>query len=207
MGVKSKQRVHDHGEVFTPSDLVLKMLSLLKKQLEPYDSRVLEPACGSGNFLVPILEHKLDSVTNSRNVKRDILDRYYLHALMSIYGIEILSDNVSDCRSNLYEVLEERFRGQFDSDWFDAAENVLRKNIVCGDALLMKSSDGQPIRFSEWKLHEDGSFSMRVFQLDDLVNAELFGPGSLLDRIPQEEVFLPVSEVKGLTLADIGHLL
>ena len=60
--VKSKQRVADHGEVFTPEWLVEAMLDLVKGETERIDSRFLESACGSGNFLVKILQRKLAAV-------------------------------------------------------------------------------------------------------------------------------------------------
>jgi hypothetical protein len=60
--IKSKRRVADHGEVFTPRWLVEKMLDLVKGETERIDSRFLEPACGSGNFLVPVLQRKLAAV-------------------------------------------------------------------------------------------------------------------------------------------------
>jgi N-6 DNA Methylase len=60
--VKSKQRVADHGEVFTPAWMVEAMLDLVKDETQRIDSRVLEPACGSGNFLVQVLRRKLAAV-------------------------------------------------------------------------------------------------------------------------------------------------
>ena len=53
--IRSKQRVADHGEVFTPPWMVEAMLNLVKGETERIDARFLEPACGSGNFLVPVL--------------------------------------------------------------------------------------------------------------------------------------------------------
>jgi type I restriction-modification system DNA methylase subunit len=101
--VKSKQRVADHGEVFTPAWMVEAMLDLLKAETERVDSRFLEPACGSGNFLVQVLRRKLAAVElkfgNSDFEKR----HYALLALMCIYGIELLDDNIAECRANLLE--------------------------------------------------------------------------------------------------------
>ena len=90
--VKSKQRVADHGEVFTPGWMVEDMLDLVKHESERIDSRVLEPACGSGNFLVPVLARKLVTV-QLRHGKSEFEKRHYaLFALMCTYGIELLSD-------------------------------------------------------------------------------------------------------------------
>ena len=60
--IKTKQRVADHVEVFTPSWMVDAMLDLVKAESERIDARFLEPACGSGNFLVRILQWKLAAV-------------------------------------------------------------------------------------------------------------------------------------------------
>src|ERR1700688_3054055 len=105
--IKSKRRVADHGEVFTPQWLVEKMLDLVKGETERIDSRFLETACGSGNFLVPTLRRKLAAV--ELKFGKSIFERqhYGLLALMCIYGIELLADNVSECRANVLEVFAE----------------------------------------------------------------------------------------------------
>src|SRR5271155_5214767 len=102
--VKSKHRVADHGEVFTPAWMVAAMLDLVKGESERIDSRFLEPACGSGNFLVPVLKRKLNTV-HARYGQSDFERRHQsLLALMCIYGIELLDDNVAECRDNLLAV-------------------------------------------------------------------------------------------------------
>ena len=103
--VKSKQRVADHGEVFTPAWLVEAMLDLVKDESERIDSRFLEPACGSGNFLVRILRRKLAAVELMFG-KSDFEKRHYaLLAVMCTYGIELLEDNIAECRAKLPSVL------------------------------------------------------------------------------------------------------
>ncbi|QEG29275.1 hypothetical protein GobsT_40690 [Gemmata obscuriglobus] len=105
--VKSKDRVADHGEVFTPAWLVDAMLDLVKDETERIDSRFLEPACGSGNFLVPVLRRKLAAV-ELKYAKSDFERRHYaILGLMCIYGIELLADNIAECRANLLEVFAE----------------------------------------------------------------------------------------------------
>ena len=99
--VRSRQRVADHGEVFTPGWLVNDMLDLVKSETERIDSRFLEPACGSGNFLIPVLERKLAAV-QARHGRSDFEKRHYaLFAIMCVYGIELLADNAAECRSRL----------------------------------------------------------------------------------------------------------
>src|SRR6476660_164518 len=105
--VKSKQRVADHGEVFTPTWLVEAMLDLVKGETERIDSRFLEPACGSGNFLVEVLRRKLAAV-ELKSGKSEFERRHYaLLGLMCIYGIELLPDNIEECRDNLLEIFAE----------------------------------------------------------------------------------------------------
>src|SRR5205809_1847074 len=104
-GVKSKARVAAHGEVFTPEWMVEAMLDLVKGETERIDSRFLEPACGSGNFLVQILRRKLASV-ELKYSRSDFEKRHYaLLALMCIYGVDLLPDNIVECRANLLEIL------------------------------------------------------------------------------------------------------
>ena len=94
--MKSKKRVADHGEVFTPAWMVEAMLHLVKNETERIDSRFLEPACGSGNFLVQILQRKLAAV-ELKYGKSDFERRHYaLLALMCIYGMELLADNIAE---------------------------------------------------------------------------------------------------------------
>src|SRR2546423_4477768 len=119
--VKSKQRVADHGEVFTPAWMVQAMLDLVKDETERIDSRFLEPACGSGNFLVQILRRKLAAV-ELKYGKSDFERRQYaLLGLMCIYGIELLADNIAECRANVLEIFADCLKlGELD-DLFLAA--------------------------------------------------------------------------------------
>ncbi|HEY9424753.1 MAG TPA: N-6 DNA methylase, partial [Microterricola sp.] len=150
--VKSKQRVADHGEVFTPPEIVEAMIDLVRAEAERIDSRFLEPACGSGNFLVPVLKRKL-AVVDARYGKSEFERRNHaLLALMSIYGIEILSDNVAECRDNLLDVFVSHLGIPSDDELARAAASVLRTNVVHGDALSMETCTTQPrpITFAEW---------------------------------------------------------
>src|SRR6476620_10177795 len=105
--IKSKRRVADHGEVFTPSWLVEKMLDLVKGETARIDSRFLETACGSGNFLVPVLQRKLAAVEIKFGKSDFEKTHYALLAVMCTYGIELLTDNIAECRANMLEVFAE----------------------------------------------------------------------------------------------------
>src|ERR1700736_5443193 len=149
---KSKARVADHGEVFTPAWMVEAMLDLVKDESERIDSRFLEPACGSGNFLVPVLKRKLATVQARYGKNHFEMRHQALLALMCIYGVELLEDNVTECRENLLEVFAEYLKILPGDEWYMAASEVLRANIVHGDALSMttRSEKPQPITFPEW---------------------------------------------------------
>jgi type I restriction-modification system DNA methylase subunit len=114
--IKSKKRVADHGEVFTPPWIVEAMLDLVKGETERIDSRFLEPACGSGNFLVRVLQRKLGAVELKFGKSEFEKQQYALLALMCIYGIELLADNIAECRANLLEIFadsEPQWIGRF----------------------------------------------------------------------------------------------
>src|SRR4051812_32448587 len=128
--VKSKQRVADHGEVFTPGWMVEAMLDLVKGETERIDSRFLEPACGSGNFIVRILQRKLAAV-EVKFEKSDFEKQHYaLLAVMCIYGIELLADNIAECRANLLEILSHYLNLAESEDLYRAAAYVLSQNLV-----------------------------------------------------------------------------
>jgi hypothetical protein len=146
--VTSKQRVADHGEVFTPAWLVEAMLDLIKAESERIDSRVLEPACGSGNFLVQVLRRKLAAV-ELKFGKSDFEKRHYaLFGLMCVYGIELLEDNIAECHKHMLAILTD-YIGHEEQDVCRAAAYVLSQNIVHGDALTMLTGNGRPITFAE----------------------------------------------------------
>ena len=148
--IKSKQRVTDHGEVFTPDWLVEKMLDLVKGETERIDARFLEPACGSGNFLVPILQRKLGAV-ELKFGKSEFEKRHYaLLAVMCAYGVELLEDNIAECRANMLEVFSDYLSLDEADELYRAASYVLSQNLVHGDAMTMRAIDGTPIRVVEW---------------------------------------------------------
>lgn len=185
--IKSKQRVADHGEVFTPQWLVEKMLDLVKGETERIDSRFLEPACGSGNFLVPILQRKLAAVEAKYGKSAFDKKLYALQALACCYGIEMLSDNIAECRANMLEVFAEYLGiGQSD-DFYRAASHVLSLNLVHGDAMTMTAADGGPIMIVEWSyLGKAGRFNRRDFRLDVLTSASGFNERWAVPETKQE---------------------
>jgi hypothetical protein len=202
--IKSRQRVADHGEVFTPDWLVEDMLNLVKDESERIDARFLEPACGSGNFLIPVLKRKLATV-EARYRRSDFEKRHHaLLALMSIYGIELLADNAAECRMNLLDAFSGYLRVGSDSQWYRAAQTVLELNIVRGDALSMTDAGGAPITFPEWAYLGRGRFQRRDFRYQDLAQRSSF-EGTLWERPEAHEAFIPAKHFAPMTLRDLGH--
>src|SRR5438477_1296041 len=203
--VKSKQRVADHGEVFTPAWMVEAMLDLVKGETERIDSRFLEPACGSGNFLVQILRRKL-AVVELKYGKSDFERRHYaLLALMCIYGVELLPDNIAECRANLLEILAEYLKVDESDEPYRAAYYVLSQNLVHGDALTMRAHNGQPITFAEWGYLGKGKFQRRDFRLEALTRmSSLSQEGSLWAHLGKHEVFTPIKAYPPMTARELA---
>jgi len=201
--VRSKQRVADHGEVFTPSWLVNDMLDLVKDETERIDSRFLEPACGSGNFLVPILERKLAAV-QARHGRSDFERRHYaLFALMCVYGIELLADNAAECRENLLETFSRFLKLEPDDVWRRAATAVLAVNIVQGDALKMTDASGEPITFPEWGYLGRGKYQRRDFGYSNLTERASF-QGTLFDAFEEHEIFIPARTYPPMSMQELA---
>lgn len=204
--VKSKQRVADHGEVFTPAWMVEAMLDLVKGETERIDSRFLEPACGSGNFLVEVLRRKLAAV-ELKYGKSDFEKRHYaLLAVMCIYGIELLPDNIAECRANLLEILADYLALDASQDLYQAASYVLSQNLVHGDALTMRTTDGEPITFAEWGYLGKGRFQRRNFRFDVLTGSAAFSAeGSLFAHLSKHELFTPVKTYPPMTVNELAR--
>lgn len=205
--VKSKQRVADHGEVFTPEWMVEAMLNLVKDETERIDSRFLEPACGSGNFLVRILQRKLAAV-ELKYGKSDFEKRHYsLLALMCIYGVELLPDNIAECRANLLEILADYLKLAEGDQLYSAASYVLSQNLVHGNAMTMRTDNDKPITFPEWGYLGKGKFQRRDFRLDTLTQSSaLHAEGSLFSFIDKHEIFRPTKTWPPMTIAELSTL-
>lgn len=203
--IKSKKRVADHGEVFTPPWLVEKMLDLVKGETERIDSRFLEPACGSGNFLVRILQRKLAAV-EAKYGDSDFNKRHYaLLALTSLYGIELLADNIAECRANMLEVFAE-YLGLEDIDvTYLAASHILSLNLIHGDAMTMKDAIGGPINVAEWAYIGKGKFNRRDFRLDVLTGMAGFKEEkSLFAHVGRHEIFQPRKSYPPMTIKQLA---
>jgi hypothetical protein len=206
--VKSKQRVADHGEVFTPPWMVEAMLDLVKDESERIDSRFLEPACGSGNFIVQILRRKLAAVELKYGQSDFERHHFALLGLMCIYGIELLADNIAECRANVLEVFAEYLQLDGADELYRAAAYVLSQNLVHGDALTMRDQSGQAITFAEWGYLGKGKYQRRDFRFDVLTGSSKFSEeGSLFADLGKHEIFTPIKTYPPMTVGELATAL
>lgn len=189
----SKARVVEHGEVYTRPHEVNSMLDLVKQETERIDSRFLEPACGHGNFLTEILRRKLRVVERRYSKSPVEYERYTLLAVGSIYGIDILEDNVIECRGRLFGIVARLFESLFPrEDFLRTIRFVLERNIIHGDALSLTTAgeNPKPIVFSEWSLVNGSMVKRRDFAFHELLSYHGTRGQPLFSDLG-EEVFFP----------------
>lgn len=171
--IKSKTRVREKGEVFTNEREVNAMLDLVKQETERIDSKFLEPACGNGNFLIEIISRKLEVVKSRYKKSQWEYEKNALIAVMSIYGIDIMQDNVVECRKRLFDYFKQEYKSLFktkvNNNYLDIIDFILSKNILCGDALSMKTNCNIPIIFVEWAFVKGSFVQRRDFSYEQLV--------------------------------------
>ena len=194
--VKSRQRVVDHGEVLTGRREVNAMLDLVKQETERIESRFLEPACGTGNFLTAILTRKLDGVERRYGKSQLDYERYAILAVSSIYGIDILDDNVQQCRHRLVGIFEwsysRLFKNKAKNKCREAVRFILERNIIWGNALTLKTVGEKPdyIIFSEWSPVNGSMLKRRDFTFHGLLVHERTKELPLFSDLG-EDVFIP----------------
>lgn len=176
--IKSKERISKHGEVFSGKTEINAMCDLVREETYKIDSRFLEPACGDGNFLCEILERKLEKVHEKYRKHQYDYERMSLIAISSLYGIEILIDNVEQCRKNLYNIWKKNYKSVFkkepDNNLDFSIKFIIEKNIVCGNALTFNFVDenandiNNKIIFSEWAFIKDSTLLKSDYLFEDL---------------------------------------
>jgi len=206
---KSKSRVRDHGEVFTAEREVNAMLDLVKNETERIDSRFLEPACGNGNFLIKILERKLNVVDNAYKRSQWDWEIHAMVAVSSLYGVELLQDNVEECRNRLFDYFKQRYKTLYKSKisnvYLENIRFLLIKNIVCGDALTLLQSDGTPIIFSEWGF-AGSKVTRRDFTMSNLLeSSQKQSKDTLFDLQPEEKLPVPVRQFPAVSYLEIKN--
>lgn len=193
--IKSKARVTNHGEVFTHEREVNGMLDLVKTETERLDSRFLEPACGTGNFLVEILNRKLTVLKQKYKKSQLEYEKYGVIVISSLYGIDLLKDNVDECRSRLLAIFEKEyttiFKHEINNKYVEVLRFILSKNIVCGDALAMSDNKGNPLIFSEWSMpYNDARIKRKEYSFKDIFSPTLLWSFTT-DSDTGERVILP----------------
>jgi len=155
--VVSRQRVEDHGEVYTSEKEVVAMIDLVDQEVVRHEATVLEPACGNGNFLAEVVKRKLKKIADEYRGSQIEFERYGIIAMGCVYGIDILPDNVANCKQRLFDIFEKFYIALFGKKIKDAClqsvKYILNRNIVWGDALTFTKGGDEslPIVFSEWK--------------------------------------------------------
>jgi len=201
--VKSRKRVADHGEVFTSPREVKAMLDLVKQETERIESRFLEPACGTGNFLSEILRRKLDVVKRRYRKSQFEFERNAVIAVSSIYGIDVQEDNVQECRQRLAAIfLDEYYKALYAEDCkaacIESVDYILSCNIVWGDALSLMTVGERPgyIVFAEWSPINGSLIKRRDFTFHSMIQNESLGELELFSYISDqgEEVYIPTPE-------------
>lgn len=174
--IKSKERVAEHGEVFTDEREVNAMLDLVKDESSRIESRFLEPACGNGNFVIEVLNRKLVTVRKKYGRSPSDYEKFSIIAVSSIYGVDILEDNVKECRKRLYDFWNRHYTEICGSESREevrkAAKYIIRHNILHGDALTMLKGNGEPIVFAQWDLVMGNKMQRLDYRLDSLMRVQ-----------------------------------
>lgn len=195
--IKSKKRVAEHGEVFTNEREVKAMCDLVKSETERIDSRFLEPACGNGNFLAEIITRKLSVVSKQYGKSATEFEKYSVLAMSSIYGVDIMADNAQECRERLFDIWNKLYTSKCkqlaNDECRDCVKFILSRNILCGDALTMLDSDGNPIVFSEWSLLGN-QMKRRDYTLANLLETQSYYELPLFEDVEDVKVPKPIKE-------------
>lgn len=210
--IKSKLRVTQFGEVLTPPEIVNAMLDLAKEETERIDSRFLEPACGTGNFLVEILRRKLEVVEKRYKESQLEFERYAVLAVSSIYGIDILEDNVLECRENLFGIINDTYtrlyKDRCKNAFREAISYILSCNIVNGDALTLQTvgDKARHIIFPEWSLVNGSLIKRRDFAFHELIfKASIQVPPLFSDLAEEAFIPEPVREYPLVHFLEVAH--
>lgn len=187
--VKTKERVRQHGEVFTAEREVMAMMDLVKEDASNIDSTFFEPACGDGNFLAEILSRKMRSVFKVALSNDADCEYWATRAFSTIYGVDIMLDNVEEARNRLFDsffaLFINRYKHQPTSICQDSVRFILSQNIQCGDTLACKQSDGNPLTITKWAFDDGGGLTVSLFDYRDMVDSGCSClPQRILPRIP-----------------------
>jgi len=192
--IKDKSRVSNFGEVLTSKREVLNMLNLVNTETSRLDSRFLEPACGDGNFLTEVLNSKLDILEKNYSKNQYEFEKFSIQIFTSIYGIDILEDNIISARERLFnqyfDLYNMKFKSNINQKLLDCIKYILKLNLVHADALSLKNvKNDKFIIFSEWSLVND-KIKRRDFEFKNLIDYAPFEKGTLFSDLG-DEVIIP----------------
>ena len=192
--IKDKSRVSNFGEVLTSKREVLDMLNLVNTETSRLDSRFLEPACGDGNFLTEVLNSKLDILKKNYSKNQYEFEKFSIQIFTSIYGIDILEDNIISARERLFnqyfDLYNKKFKSNINQKLLDCIKYILKLNLVHADALSLKNvKNDKFIIFSEWSLVND-KMKRRDFEFKNLIDYAPFEKGTLFSDLG-DEVIIP----------------
>ena len=192
--IKDKSRVSNFGEVLTSKREVLDMLNLVDTEASRLDSRFLEPACGDGNFLSEVLNFKLNMLEKNYNKNQYEFEKFSIQIFTSIYGIDILEDNIISARQRLFnqyfDLYKKKFKSSINQKLLNCIKYILEFNLVHADALALKKvKNDKYIIFSEWSLVND-KIKRRDFEFKNLIDYAPFEKGTLFSDLG-EKVIIP----------------
>ena len=192
--IKDKSRVSNFGEVLTSKREVLDMLNLVNTETTRLDSRFLEPACGDGNFLTEVLNSKLDILEKNYSKNQYEFEKFSIQIFSSIYGIDILEDNIISARERLFnqyfDLYSKKFKSDINQKLLNCIKYILEVNLVHADALTLKTTKNDKfIIFSEWSLVND-KIKRRDFEYKNLIDYAPFEKGTLFSDLG-DEVIIP----------------
>ena len=199
--IKSKERVSERGDVFTAEREVNAMLDLVANECLRPDSRFLEPACGDGNFLSAILKRKLTELRRKYKKSPRDYEKQAIVAIGSLYGVDIMNDNVLACRERLFVIWDEEYtahcKGDASDEAREAARFIISRNVINGNALTLMCVDDEgkdtsaPIVFSEWTLISGTQMQRSDYTMSDLLtyndNSVEDGMGNLFALTEEEK--------------------
>lgn len=179
--IKSKKRVKKFGEVFTPEFIVKQMCDLCEPTISQVDRKVFEPTCGNGNFLVEILNRKLNSVPDfyakikkqknarSKKAQAEIYEFCLILAISNVYAVDIQEDNIEESRERLKEVVYKHIKNIKNSFFFlELIDKILSSNIIVGNTLTQKNE----LKFFDLKPNFDNlTFEISEHSLQDIEKA------------------------------------
>lgn len=214
--IKSKKRVIDHGEVNTNLKEINAMLDLVENETLRIESKFLEPACGDGNFLEEVLKRKMEIIKKRFIKSQQDYEKNLFIVTASIYGVEILEDNVLACQKRLLKIIigeyTKIYKKTYKQKLIDTLDYILTKNIIHGDALTLKSSKkdllGESIIFSDWTIIGNGLVKRKDYIYSDLIDRSTHREMPLFsDLSDDDEAFIPepIANYKPINFLEIAN--